>query len=139
MVDGEVLGFGFLVASEWGEVLGFVAVGVDFMGFGGWWVMGLVWVSLFLSFFFSFYFFFIFLFGTGKHDWMETFLDQVEKWQRQLSGGENTMERGFFFFFFFVVIFSSFGFTVGCCNILVFALIPKLMQDNQNKIEITEK
>ena len=81
--------------------------------------------------------FFFFFFGTGKHDWMETFLDQVEKWQRQLSGGENMTERGFFFFF--VVIFSSSGFTMGCCNRSVFALMPKLTQDNLNKIEITEK
>ena len=36
VVEGEVLGFGFLAAGERGEVLGFVVVGVDFMGFGCW-------------------------------------------------------------------------------------------------------
>ena len=102
VVKGEVLGFGGwwvrwgvgLCYSWW--LLGSVAVGVDFMGFGSWWVMGLAWVSFF--------------FGNGKHNWMTTFLDQVEKWQRQLSGGENTMVRDFFL----GVIFSSSGLTTGC-------------------------
>ena len=49
------------------------------------------------------------------------------------------MERDFFFFF--VVIFSSFGLTTGCfrSDRSMFALIPKLTQDNQNKIEIMKK
>ena len=47
------------------------------------------------------------------------------------------MVNVFFFFFFFV---SSSGLTCDdASNRSVFALIPKLMQDNQNKIKTTEK
>ena len=46
-----------------------------------------------------------------------------------------------FFFFFLVVIFSSSGLTAGCfrSDRSMFALIPKLTQDNQNKTEIMKK
>ena len=42
------------------------------------------------------------------------------------------------FFFFFWVIFSG-SFLQSCFNRSVFALIPKLTQDNQNKTETMEK
>ena len=72
---------------------------------------------------------------------METFLDQVEKMTKTTLWWRKHDGEGFFFFFFFVVIFSSFGLTAGCfrSDRSMFALIPKLTQDNQNKIEIMEK
>ena len=92
---GWGVGFWVLAAGEWGEVLGFAAAGgcwvprrwvliLWFLAAGEWWV-------LHGSFFF---------FGTRKHNWMATFLEQVEKmtettlWWREHDG------EGFFFFFF---------------------------------------
>ena len=131
VVEGEVLGFGGWWV-RWGVGLcsGWRLVVVGFRG-GGCWFYGF-WrlvsdgscVGLF------------FFFGTGKHNWMATFLDQVEKmtettlWWRKHDG------EGFFFFFL-VVIFSSSGLTAGCfrSDRSMFALIPKLTQETRTKLK----
>ena len=78
------------------------------------------------------------------------FLKKKKKWEIQLYANflapsrkmiESTLwwrKTRWWGIFFFLVIFSG-SFLWWCFNKLVFALIPKLMQDNQNKIETTIK
>ena len=79
--------------------------------------------------------FFFFFFSYWETQLNCNFLGPSRKNDRDNSLVEKTRWRGNFFFFFFVVIFSSFGLTAGCFKLdrLVFALIPKLMQDNQTQ------
>ena len=92
-------------------------------------------VGLFLSLFFFFSFFFFFWYWETRLN--GNFLRPSRKMTETTLWWRKHDREGFFFFL--VVIFSSSGFTMGCCNRSVFALMPKLTQDNLNKIEITEK
>ena len=131
-VRGWGVGFWVVAASEWGEVLGFAVA-------GGWvpqrWVLILwvlaagEWWVLCGSFFF----------GIGKQ-LNGNFLGPSRKNDKDNSLVEKTQWRGIFFFFLWW-FFSSSRLIAGCFRLdrSMFTLIPKLTQDNQNKIERTEK
>ena len=104
------------------------------MGFVGCWVKGLWLTGNLLVAWYAWVLRDGFLMWFGR-DVVKGFWRWCGGW---ISGGGKYMVKVFFFFFFLLLSGSGLN-CDDASNGLVFALIPKLTQDNQNKTETTEK